>query len=144
MKAIVLTELTGPNPAYSRRAAVRARKRGEEYSIPKIVVHKVGDEIDHPDVHIHCCTSPPKCRPADDECTQAVHRFFNDPKRKRRLAQLKRMAQPAVLRTLPKDLREYVAMAMPKYSQELATIPDPDDQPLTEEELEQLTDPDLE
>lgn len=127
MKAIVLTELTAPNPAFNRREARAAKRRGEKYPIPRTVTLQPGDEIDHPDVHIHCCTSPPKCRPSDAECTQAVHRFFNSPKRKARLLQLKQMAAPAVLKTLPKELQEYVAMALPKYADELQQLEQPAD-----------------
>lgn len=126
MKAILLVDQTGPNPAFSPAAAQIAAASGEEYNVPRTITYPAGTEIDHPNCWILCCKDEPTARPADEECADKVHAWLNSPTRKAQLARLKQLSQPAVLAQLPKQLRDYVEAVSAKWLKDEES-PEPSD-----------------
>ena len=121
MQAITLVPVTGPNPAYDISEARAAKQAGEPY-IQQTIDFPVGTVIDHPHVWIHCCAAKPKLAPNDEECHAKVTAYLNHPRRKALLAQIKHMANPAVLAKLPSGLQKFVKAMSTKWADQLASV----------------------
>ena len=115
MKAIRIVDAEGPNPAYNKKAATEAKLKGKAYEVPKTVTHKAGDTVDDPDCWILCVVPVPLCKPSDDECKAKVEKYLSHPARKAQIAKLKKMASPAVFKTLPKGMQQYVTTVAAKW-----------------------------
>ena len=122
MKATLLNNEVGPNPAYNRQAQRAAKASGKPYTIPKWLLYHAGTVRDDPDAWMLCVLNPPKARPADDECLERVAKWFQGPTRIARLRDLKAMASEPVFSTLPEEVRLFVRDLKAKWDGELRTV----------------------
>ena len=113
MKAVRIRETRGLNPAFSPRGYYRALKEGREYEFNLEVTYSEGSIAEGPEVVVQCLLPEPTMIPADEECHAAVSKRLNA--MKDRLAKLKKMAAPEVLKTLPPGLQKYVRVLSEKW-----------------------------
>lgn len=130
MKATLIENCTGPNPAFDPAAAIRALKAGELYEVPHTIELPAGTEINHPQAWRLCVSGalnkPPRAVPADDDCRKRV----NQAQRRKQLGienldrvlQTSRPANQAQQKWL-QQLREAYAEDLHKFDPERYPLP---------------------